>query len=44
MSELIDEDVDGGCTKGLEVVPEGIQPPWRTNYTYTTLSPWMRRR
>jgi hypothetical protein len=26
MSELIEEDVIGGCTRAPEVMPEGIQP------------------
>jgi hypothetical protein len=44
MSKLIEEDIAGGCTKVSEVVPKGIQPPEKTIYTYTTLSPWTRRR
>jgi hypothetical protein len=35
MSKLIEEDVAGRCTKVSEVVPEGIQPPEKTIYTYS---------
>jgi hypothetical protein len=41
MSELMEEDIIGGCTRVSEVMPEGIQPPERTIYAYFTLSPWM---
>jgi hypothetical protein len=39
MSELIEEDVVGGFTRVSKVEPDGIQPPQRAIYSYSTLSP-----
>jgi hypothetical protein len=37
MSELIEEDVIGRCTKrGSEAKPEGIHPPMKALYSYAT--------
>jgi hypothetical protein len=37
MSELIEEDVVGGCTRGeSEAKPEGIHPLMKTLYSYAT--------
>jgi hypothetical protein len=39
MSELIEEDVVGGCTRVSKVEPNGIRLPWKAIYSYTTLYP-----
>jgi hypothetical protein len=39
MSELIEEDAVGECTRVSKVEPEGIRPPQRAIYSYTTQSP-----
>jgi hypothetical protein len=37
MSELIEEDVVGGCTRGeLEAKPRGIHPLMKALYSYVT--------
>jgi hypothetical protein len=36
MFELIEEDVIGGCTRGSEAEPEGIQPLKKALYSYST--------
>jgi hypothetical protein len=41
MSELIEKDVIGRCIRVSEVIPEGIQPPERTIYAYSTLDRWI---
>jgi hypothetical protein len=38
MSELIEEDVDGGCTRESKVEPGGIRPLKEDLYSYSTQS------
>jgi hypothetical protein len=38
MSELVEEDVVGGCTRGSKVEPGGIRPLKKAIYSYTSLS------
>jgi hypothetical protein len=33
MSELVDEDVFGGCTRVMKAEPEGLCPPPRAIYS-----------
>jgi hypothetical protein len=39
MSELVDEDVVGGCTRESKVEPGGVRPLKKAIYSYTALSP-----
>jgi hypothetical protein len=38
MSELIEEDVDGGCKRGTEEELEGVRPLMKALYSYSTQS------
>jgi hypothetical protein len=36
MSELVEEDIVGGCTRGAEAEPKGLRPLRKALYSYST--------